>query len=137
MKAEQEQKKQDSAIKRNTEIVQKKPEVLIHEAPKEVVKKEEVRVEKAKIENVSFHNPRNRQEEHRPFDVAQVRQEKPQRKEINLSDLKKALEESLAKREDPKSVPVEKEEDFVFGGAMGTPVSDDKKSIKPGEKVNL
>ncbi len=43
--------------------------------------------EPAKIENISFHNPKNRPQEQR--------QEKPKRKEINLADLRKTLEASL------------------------------------------
>jgi CxxC-x17-CxxC domain-containing protein len=45
-----------------------------------------------KIENISFHNPKRNEEHH----------EKPKRKEINLSDLKKALEESLEKKDGGK-----------------------------------
>lgn len=60
--------------------------------------------EAVKIENVSFHNPKNRQDEQK--------KEKPKRKEINLADLRKALEESL---ENKKSLKPEdkQEEEFV------------------------
>lgn len=66
----------------------------------------------SKIENISFHNPKNRPEERR--------QDKPKRKEINLSDLKRALEDSLAKKDLPEEIK-----------------DDKKKSIKPGETVIL
>lgn len=59
--------------------------------------------QKAKIGNISFHAPKNKDKTH----------EKPKRKEINLSDLKKALEESLEKKDDGLQVkPKDPEEEL-------------------------
>jgi len=61
----------------------------------------------AKIENVSFHNPKRRPEDQRqPKDDL-----KPKRKEINLSELRKALEESLATKSAKDSSDVDSDED--------------------------
>jgi CxxC-x17-CxxC domain-containing protein len=73
------------------------------------------------IENVSFHNLKSNKNQ-RHFDA---KQDKPHRKEINLSELKKALEESLEKKTETLM-------------AEPNPGSTDKKNIiKPGETVKL
>ncbi len=59
------------------------------------VHREELSVNEAKIGNISFHRPRNKQEENK--------KEHPRRKEIDLVELRKALEESLGKK--PASKP--------------------------------
>jgi CxxC-x17-CxxC domain-containing protein len=53
--------------------------------------------EDVRVENISF-SPKRRQDEQKPFGAAQG---KPKRKEINLSELRKALEESLEKKDLP------------------------------------
>lgn len=75
-------------------------------------KRPEFARENAKIENVSFHSPkksgnggdRNEQRRPKPYSAPQ---ERPKRKEINLSELRKALEESLEKKpqaEEPEEI---------------------------------
>jgi len=78
--------------------------------------------ETLKIEDIPFHNPKRRPEEQKSFGTAQ---DKPKRKEINLSELKKALEESL-EGENASDEESEQEE----GG-------DKKGVIKPGETIKL
>jgi len=56
-------------------------------------------LEEVKIENVSFHNPKNS-----ALNRAEGRPEKPRRKEINLSELKKALEKSLGKKKEDEDI---------------------------------
>ena len=57
-----------------------------------------------KVGNIAFHVPKERPEHERPENERLLKktQDKPKRKEVNLSDLKKALEESLVNRERPK-----------------------------------
>ena len=122
-------------------------------------------VEKVKIENVSFHNPKNKPEEQK-----EVR-EKPKRKEINLLELRKTLEASFKHEEEfeeesndevintptikssdqelRERVKKEKEEDKFekdnapfLSGENQVPVlpkkSDNtKKQIKPGETIKF
>ncbi|MGD0576741.1 MAG: CxxC-x17-CxxC domain-containing protein, partial [Candidatus Staskawiczbacteria bacterium] len=61
----------------------------------------------SRIENISFHNPKRKPEDRQ--------QNKPKRKEINLSELKKALEESLATKEKPEEEEAEAEEETEQG----------------------
>lgn len=107
-----------------------------------------------KIENISFHNPKSRQDDkQRPASAkASVRQ----KKEINLSELKKALEESLGhksadealgkKDELQERIEEEKEIDKVINLPASTKTTkalpngknnDKKKVIKPGETIKL
>jgi len=66
-----------------------------------------------KIEEIPFHSPKKRPEDER-------QNERPKRKEINLSELRKALEKSLEKEEDK------------------TAEDNNKKGIiQPGEKVKF
>jgi len=88
--------------------------------------KENFETEKVKIENVSFHNPKNPGES-RDNRRQESAQRTPKRKEINLSDLKKALEESLSKKVEPE----EKEEDETKDEP------ENKKVINPGETVKF
>ena len=62
--------------------------------------------EKVKIENVSFHNPKNRPEESKAL------REKPKRKEINLADLRKTLEASLLKKDESDEDEFDSEEEI-------------------------
>jgi CxxC-x17-CxxC domain-containing protein len=104
-----------------------------------------------KIENISFHNPRLRPSSAGASAGKQNSggQEKPKRKEINLSELRQALEESLAKKsESPeeelkKRIEEEKFEDKATKEAekpqkanVAEP-KNDKKIIKPGESVKF
>jgi len=79
--------------------------------------------EKVKAEDISFNAGRKKDNTSAPSI------EKPKRKEINLSDLKKAIEQSLAEKpeETPKKTEDEKEE------------KDDSRKgvINPGEKIDL
>ncbi len=97
-----------------------------------------------KISNIPFHSPKKRTEENisRPLDK--------KRKEINLSELRKALEESLAPLEEkiPKEEEKEKEEADKPGGnaeelknteeAKEEEKNNNKKGIiKPGETIKF
>jgi len=92
------------------------------EANRVELKKEELR-EEVKIENVSF-SPHKKREDN----GNDRRNEKPKRKEINLSELRKALEESLesGEKEDKKYLPIKVPEN-----------SNKKGEIKPGETVKF
>lgn len=100
--------------------------------------------ERAKIENVSFNTPRQKQ-----ADQKKSKQD-AHRKEINLADLKKALEESLSKKEEepaeeeqkrtPESAQAELESRREQEKYEDKIVEDDKsqkKPLKPGESVKL
>jgi CxxC-x17-CxxC domain-containing protein len=110
-----------------------------------------------KIGNVSFNNPRP-DKSRRHFDGPATispkanlggNQEKPKRREINLSDLKKALEESLSKKDEPEKNSVTSS---LRGGEADVAIhskndehdkkdskkdADAKKKIKPGETIKL
>ena len=150
LKAAQEEKKQESVARQE---VKKNPGMFedSHSKVRTSHEEDSGKTEIIKIENVSFNHPKVRTEhvkngvgsEHGPH----------HRKEINLSDLKKALEESLLKRDKPE--PEEDEDDLedrieeekimdestkimaLPSGKKETPKSGSKKSINPGEKVKL
>ncbi|HCC59887.1 MAG: hypothetical protein A2402_00660 [Candidatus Staskawiczbacteria bacterium RIFOXYC1_FULL_37_43] len=120
--------------------------------------------EEAKLENVPFHKPKTKDGQHSGFTSPSPKQgnaPSKQRKEINLSDLKKALEESLAatntkiSEEQNEKTPEEELKDRIeqekyedkmaaedkFKGS-GKPAESagnqaDKKPLKPGESVKL
>ena len=147
LKAEQEAKKQESVKKQET---QKNPGMFGPAVNSTKIVNEEVhtKTENAKIENVSFNQHRNQKIDSHPH-----------RKEINLSDLKKALEDSLSKRDKPddelkNKIEEEKEMDEVIdkpdvqqnvqekiialpSGKKENTKNGSKKSINPGEKVKL
>ena len=81
------------------------------------------------IGNISFHNPKRRQEDQK--------QDKPKRKEINLSELKKALEESLSGKDEPEEA--EKPEVKIVDKQKndGVETKNKKNIINPGETVKL
>jgi CxxC-x17-CxxC domain-containing protein len=87
-----------------------------------------------KIENVPFHVPRKKAESNSPLTTA-----KPRRKEINLAELKKALEASLENKE------IEKEDEPAGPNQTSEKTDGDIQKdnqqkggvIKPGEKINL
>ncbi|MCX6720177.1 MAG: type IV secretion system DNA-binding domain-containing protein [Candidatus Staskawiczbacteria bacterium] len=86
---------------------------------KSCLKKMKAEQEQVKIENVSFHNPKNSGQKHdEGREEERGHQDKPHRKEINLSELKKALEESLSKKPEHDE-------------------SEKKKVMKTGETVKL
>ncbi len=80
-----------------------------------------------KIETIPFHNPKN------------IKSQKPIRKEINLSELKKALEESLEKKEEPLGRSQTGEAKEIEQADSVTPgVTQDKNGvIKPGQTVKF
>ena len=91
--------------------------------------------EQFKLENVSFNPSRKRKE---PFDTAQGK--KPKRKEINLADLKKALDESLKF----EGINETNETNETKGTEETRETADSKDSkdnnkgiIKPGEKIKI
>jgi CxxC-x17-CxxC domain-containing protein len=69
--------------------------------------------EEIKLGNISFHNPKRNLEDQK--------QNKPKRREVNLSDLKKALDESLSQKDESNDQEGE----------------ENKKIMKPGEKIKL
>ncbi|TSC95232.1 MAG: hypothetical protein CEN87_244 [Parcubacteria group bacterium Licking1014_1] len=78
-----------------------------------------------KIENIPFHSPKKREEE------------KPKRKEINLSELKRAIEESL---EEVKEEPIPDVDNVTPGVTQEAEdeLNQQKKGvIKPGEKIKF
>lgn len=112
----------------------------------------------ASLENIPFHSPKDRKEKPNtePLEHAGRHDEvavKPRRKEINLSELKKALEESLEDKEEQeketsleKNVPPEEQKKDDTSTTPQTPKAtetakaDDKQNkgiINPGEKVSL
>jgi len=118
--------------------------------------------EELKIENVSFHN--SKISSHIIEKTEGHRQDKPHRREINLSELKKALEESLenkdeldnkkeigkiqknselinkksesSKKELQDRIESEREMDKFKDDSEGI-IEENKKVIKPGEKIKL
>jgi CxxC-x17-CxxC domain-containing protein len=74
--------------------------------------------QEVRLENVSFHDSRKK-ENQKP---AHAKPSAKKKKEINLSDLRKALEESLGKKDDEDEVENQKSE---------------KKPLNPGEHVKL
>ena len=100
----------------------------------------------AKIETIPFRSSNRRQGE--PASPAssnrgerQGGQDKPKRREVNLSELRKALEESLEKKPEEKLKEVIKEEieeDKTAEDNKDNPSFDgEKKVIKPGETIKL
>jgi len=95
-----------------------------------------------KIENVSFKN-QNRGQNQSETETARSAQEKPKRKEINLSDLRKALDESLANKEKEGIVLEEddSQEEKDIQQSDKDKSEEDKKNqkgiIEPGQKINL
>ncbi len=88
----------------------------------------------SKIENVAFHSSKKKVENNPP-----IQSERPKRKEINLSELKKALEESLENK-DKIPEPEKEEVKKVETKKEDKPTEDDntkKGLINPGEKVKL
>ena len=82
----------------------------------------------AKIENIKFGPLRNDAEKNgAPNSV------KPKRKEINLADLKKALDESLKNKE----VEITSESEAVDLAVEDNKNVDDKGVLNPGEKIDL
>jgi CxxC-x17-CxxC domain-containing protein len=80
-------------------------------------------LEEVKIENVPFHNPKKNQEDKKFFNAGQDR---PKRKEINLSELRKALEASLEKEEKPREEEIED---------ISEPKKVDEKPAKPQNEL--
>ena len=84
-------------------------------------------MESVKIENVSFSDQKRRKS-----DSPVSQKEKPKRKEINLSELKKALDASLenadkeVEEEVVEQIPKKDEDEKPMGGV-----------IEPGQKVKL
>ena len=99
----------------------------------------------AKIETISFHSRRNNE---KSFGTAQ---DKPKRREVNLSELRQVLEESLAKKPDKspegnfdplhQSSSEAKEKTLPSADEKTLPSGKkevkDKKIIKPGETIKL
>jgi CxxC-x17-CxxC domain-containing protein len=85
----------------------------------------------AVVENVPFHNPKKRAE-------AKL-ENKPRRKEINLAELREALNESLGNKKEPKIKTEEPSKEKSESPKSLPPVKngDRKKAIKPGETVKL
>ena len=85
-----------------------------------------------KIEEIPFHSPKKRPENER-------QDERPKRKEINLSELRKALEESLAPLEAKDSEEGSDRSNYKpQTGLEKKPEDNNKKGvIKPGEKVKF
>lgn len=80
--------------------------------------------ESGAIENVSFHTPKQK--------------EKPKRKEINLSELKKAIDKSLEKELEEEKETMPKTEDKKVLPIEDTDNSGRKKGIiTPGQKIEL
>jgi len=117
---------------------EKKQEPVKHEIQKNT--------ETVKIENVSF----NQHHIHSNSVGKQKTDEHSHRKEINLSDLKKALEDSLSKRDNPENVSVIASDSEAISNNKITlspeaPRNDEKNNkdadkkqpINPGEKVKL
>ncbi len=93
--------------------------------------------EELKIEDIPFHSPKKKQDEtRRPAD-------KPKRKEINLSELKKALEESLEHKDsdEEQEGPEEPEQpakEQLPENSKNNPENNGKKGeIKPGQTVKF
>ena len=96
--------------------------------------------EEIKLTDIPFHspkkNPENKRQENR-------HSEDKKRKEINLSELKKALEESLAPTEDKEKIEMEQEkqmdviekEEIKLLVVKNDKKDDSKKIIKPGETI--
>ena len=100
-----------------------KPDSVIEEDPSDM--------EATKIENVSFHNPKNKTEGKRPLASNQgIVQKTPHRKEINLSELKKALEESLAKKDELKEDEEAEDDDDVSEQVPAAEISKEIKTTK-------
>jgi len=116
--------------------------------PKEQNQKNSFFGEEVKIQDIPFHTPKNKNEH----------QEHPKRKEINLSELRKALEESLEKKEEkpaptPKISPAKElqdriqeeveedklqKEEIEEKDGKNEPEENGKKGlIKPGQTVKL
>ena len=98
--------------------------------------------EEIKLTDIPFHspkkNPENKRQENR-------HSEDKKRKEINLSELKKALEESLAPTEDKEKIEMEQEkqmdviekEEIKLLVVKNDKKDDSKKIIKPGETIKF
>ncbi|OGZ76241.1 MAG: hypothetical protein A3I87_02180 [Candidatus Staskawiczbacteria bacterium RIFCSPLOWO2_02_FULL_39_8] len=101
----------------------------------------------SKIENVPFNASVKKNGEKDSLLKRSLGQERPKRKEINLSELKKALEESLEHVEEeeaedlPDDVPLEPEAKETPANKKDADEQVDKNKkkgvINPGEKVNL
>jgi CxxC-x17-CxxC domain-containing protein len=93
--------------------------------------------EPVKLENIPFHSPKRNAEKEKPFGTAQDR---PKRKEINLSELRKALEESLEKKDEDEKKQEEKKSvrDADVGKdqpAILLEAPKDNKKIENGQKT--
>ena len=106
----------------------------------------EVAEESAKIENVSFHSQRNKQEgrQDNRRDNSRPRQNSGgpvKRKEINLSELRKALEESLEKKDkdddDDNSEEENVKEQLPAVITEKKPLTNEKGLLKPGETIKF
>jgi CxxC-x17-CxxC domain-containing protein len=98
--------------------------------------------ENVKIENISFAT--HRRHDDKKDDKSHNNQQPHKRKEINLEDLKKALEESLEKSNEELEERIEQEkgEDKMAPNEKKVVENDKennnkKKEIKPGQKINL
>lgn len=74
--------------------------------------------EPEKIEAISFHSSNRRQNENSFKGIPSEKsfnatQEKPKRKEINLVELRKALEESLLNRDEPEKIEIKPKKDSI------------------------
>jgi len=147
MKAAEEQH-QEQHIEQKEKVAEVKPQELkeVKQEISQEVKQETREPERHnfKIESVPFHTPKKRSEPEKA---------KPKRKEINLSELRKALEESLQLKEkdnEPEEEPEEKEDLPMKVEKQETHIipaekrEEDKKDntskkgvIKPGETVKF
>lgn len=101
------------------------------------------KIEEVKISNVSFQLQKHKTEENKLGKNLSSAQDKPKRKEINLSDLRKALEESLEHKEEPgeknaaDELAQRREEEKFEDIASFPNEEENKKVIKPGETIKF